>query len=231
VRIAQVDGLAGAAGATGVAVIIDVLRAFTVSAYALAGGAAECRLVTTLEEGLALQRQIPGSLVSAEIDGLPVPGVPISNSPAQLADHDLSGRVLIQRSSDGTLGVAAAGAADAVYACSLVVARATAEILRSLGPPLVTLVAMGTPRGHGEDSLCSRYLHGMLTGRPFDMTAERKAWRRSERGRLLAAGGGPGFPREDVELAFAVDRFDFAMPLERTPGSLRLRPEPAQASR
>jgi 2-phosphosulfolactate phosphatase len=214
-----------------VAVIIDVLRAFTVSAYALAAGATECRLVTTVEEAVALQRRIPGSLVSAELEGLPVPGVPISNSPTQLADHDLAGRVLIQRSSDGTLGVAAAGAADDVYACSLVVARATAEILRRLDPPVVTLVAMGTPRGHGEDRLCSGYVLGILTGSEFDLREELAAWRRSQRGRMLAACGGPGFPPEDVGLALQVDRFDFAMPVERTPGSLRVRSEPAQGSR
>jgi 2-phosphosulfolactate phosphatase len=230
-HVVEADGLPGAASARGVAVIIDVLRAFTVSAYALAAGASECRLVTTVEEALELQRLIPGSVVSAEIDGMPVAGVPISNSPSQVVTQDLRGRTLIQRSSDGTMGVAAAQSADAVYACSLVVARATAERLRRLDPPLVTVVAMGTPRGHWEDRLCGRYLQALVAGCDSDPTAELAAWRESERGLLLAAGGIPGFPPDDMELALQVDRFDFAMPVVRVAGSLSLRLEPDQGSR
>jgi 2-phosphosulfolactate phosphatase len=230
-RVAEADGLPGAAAARGVAVIIDVLRAFTVSAYALAAGATECRLVTTVQEALELQRRIPGSVVSAEVDGLPVAGVSISNSPSQVVRHELRGRTLIQRSSDGTLGVAAAQSAEAVYACSLVVAGATADRLRRLDPPLVTLVAMGTPRGHEEDRLCSRYLRELLAGCRADPAAELVTWRASERGRLLAAGATPGFPPEDVDFALQVDRFDFAMPVTRDAGSLSLRPQADQGSR
>ena len=65
-RVVHADGLEGARHATGLVVVIDVLRAFTVSACALSSGARECRLVGTVEEALALQERIPGSAVSAE---------------------------------------------------------------------------------------------------------------------------------------------------------------------
>jgi 2-phosphosulfolactate phosphatase len=229
-RIVEADGLPGAAAARGVAVIIDVLRAFTVSAYALAAGADECLLVTSVEEALDLQRRIPESVVSAEIDGLPVDGVPISNSPSQVMREGLRGRTLIQRSSDGTLGVAAARSADAVYASSLVVARATAERLLRQDPPLITLVAMGTPRGHEEDRICSRYLRALLEDCSPEAAVDLARWRGSEGARRLAAGGTPGFPPEDVELALRVDRFDFAMPVVREAALLSLRPDPIRAA-
>src|SRR5579859_2245326 len=121
VRIVHADGLAGAAAARGLVVVIDVLRAFTVSAYALAGGATECLLVATVEEAFAVSSRIPGSLLSAEVDGLPIPGIEISNSPTLLLRHDLAGRTLVQRTSAGTQGVAAATGADQLLAASLVV--------------------------------------------------------------------------------------------------------------
>ncbi|TMF02894.1 MAG: 2-phosphosulfolactate phosphatase, partial [Chloroflexi bacterium] len=62
----------------GVVVVIDVLRAFTVSAYALAGGARECLLVGTVDEARALAAATPGAIISAEVDTLPVAGIPIS---------------------------------------------------------------------------------------------------------------------------------------------------------
>lgn len=227
------DGLDGAAEARGVAVVIDVLRSFTVSAYALAGGAVECRLVTTVEEALELQGRLSGSVVCAEVDGLPVPGIPISNSPTLVREEDLRGRILIQRSSDGTPGVAAAAAgAEVVIACSLVVAGATARYLAAAAPELVTLVAMGTPRGHLEDRLCATYLRRLLRGDRPETAVLLERFDASPRRRGLAAGTVPGFPPSDVELALAVDRFHFAMPVTRDGDSLVLRAaQPDQGSR
>ena len=107
-RVVHATGVEGARHALGTVVVIDVLRSFTVSAYALAGGARECRLVRTVAEARALAEATPGSVVCAEEDALPVEGIPISNSPTMIRDADLKDRVLIQRSTAGTQAVAAA---------------------------------------------------------------------------------------------------------------------------
>src|SRR4030088_2359944 len=98
VEIVHALGIEGARQARGNVVVIDVLRSFTVSAYALAGGARECRLVSTIEEARALAATIPGAILCAEVDALPVEGIPISNSPTQIREVDLKDRVLVQRS-------------------------------------------------------------------------------------------------------------------------------------
>src|ERR1700681_403893 len=105
--INRLVGVDGARKARGLVIVIDVLRAFTVSAYALAGGARECLLVPTTAEARALHEKIPGSLISAEEGALPVPGIPISNSPTQIKSADLKDRVLVQRSSAGTMVMSA----------------------------------------------------------------------------------------------------------------------------
>src|SRR4030088_1241145 len=102
VEIVHALGIEGARQARGIAVVIDGLRSFTVSAYALAGGARECRLVTVTDEAVAMAAGIPGALISAEENGLPIPGIAISNSPTQIKAVELKGRVLVQRSSAGT---------------------------------------------------------------------------------------------------------------------------------
>src|SRR5205823_7400756 len=53
-RVRHGLGVEGARDATGIVVVIDVLRAFTVSAFALAGGARECLLVSTIDEAREL---------------------------------------------------------------------------------------------------------------------------------------------------------------------------------
>lgn len=221
VRIVHATGVDGAAHAVGVVVVIDVLRAFTVSAYALAGGARECRLVTTTDGARALAASEPGSVLCAEENTMPVPGVAISNSPTAIRETDLEGRVLVQRSSAGTQVVAAVHD-DAMYAGSLVVATATVRACLSRRPGAITLIASGD---FPEDHACARYMEMIARGRSV-RHEELDEWleplRRSERWRRVREGTWPGFPKTDLDLALSPDVFDFAMPVRRAAGYHRL---------
>ena len=222
-RVVHAGGLEGARAARGTVVVIDVLRAFTVSAYALAGGATECRLVGEVAEAEALAARLPGAVVSAEVDGLPVPGIAISNSPTMISRADLRGRVLVQRSSSGTqCMLAASAAADRLYAGSLVVASATARAVLAEDPELVTLVASGADRGHLEDRACADYLEALLCGGRAELEALLEPLRLSDRYRAFLAARWPGFPASDLELALAPDRFGFSMPVSKDGLGLRL---------
>lgn len=211
-------GIEGARQAQGTVVVIDVLRSFTVSAYALAGGARECRLVTTVEEARELAQNTPGAILCVEVGGLPVPGIAISNSPTQIQAMDLKGRIVVQRSSAGTPAVAAVES-DEVFVASFVVARATVHACMAKKPRTLTLVASGD---FPEDHACARYMEAIARGRQPDVEELLRPLRASERYRSLAAGEQPGFPPSDLDLALAPDRFDFAMPVEKEAGYLRL---------
>ena len=202
-------------------VVIDVFRAFTVSAYALADGATRCLLVKTVAEARALHASIPGSLLSVEMNGLPVPGIPVSNSPTAIAGCDLAGRVLVQRTSAGTQAVAAATGSGPIFAASLVVAKATVRKLLALGAAEATLVASGQP-DHLEDQACAHYIHGLLDGRQPDLESLLEPLKRSERYATLRSGAVPGFPASDISLALDADRFDFAMPVSAHEGHYEL---------
>jgi 2-phosphosulfolactate phosphatase len=138
-------------------------------------------------------------------------------------DAGLRGRTLVQRTSSGTQGVVAAAGAERLYACSLVVASATARAIAAADPELVTLVATGSDRGHPEDAACAAYVEAVLRGERPDLEALLAPLRATGRYRELATGRWPGFPASDVELSLAADRFDFAMPVERDARGLRLR--------
>jgi len=209
-------------------VVIDVLRAFTVTAYALGGAAVECRMAAGVEEALELSARIPGSVVSAEVEGLPVEGIPVSNSPTMVRDLDLRGRVLVQRTSSGTQGVLAAASAERLYAGSLVVAAATAGAIRAAAPELVTLVASGWDRGHPEDEACARYLESLILEKPADLEALLAPFRQTDRYHSFAAGEWPGLPPTDLELSLCPNVFDFAMPVSRNGLSVRITAEPPQ---
>ena len=97
--------LDGAREATGHAVIVDVFRAFTTAAFCVAAGAREVVLVADHEQALAMKREDPSLFLTGEIDGRPIPGFDVGNSPSAIEPLDLAGRRVVQRTSAGTQGV------------------------------------------------------------------------------------------------------------------------------
>jgi 2-phosphosulfolactate phosphatase len=218
-EIIHATGVEGARHARGLAVVIDVLRSFTVSAFALAGGALECRLVTTTDAARALVAATPRALICAEEEGLPVEGIAISNSPTQIRAVDLEGRVLVQRSSAGTPVAASVLEGVDIFAASFVVARATVQACLLRRPETLTLIASAD---YPEDHACARYMEALINGESPDLDSLLRPLKGSERYARLVSGVWPGFPPTDLELALAPDRFNFAMPVTREAGYLSL---------
>src|SRR6185295_6533333 len=153
-----VEGVEGARHATGVVVVIDVMRAFTTAAYAFAAGIDELDLVATVEEAVT----IPGFRMG-EVGGRLIPGFDHNNSPSQLRGRRLSGRAVL-RTGSGTQCVVAATKASEVWLGSLVVASATARALK--GRHEVTLVASGPPHEGEEDLACAEWMASLIQGTP-----------------------------------------------------------------
>jgi 2-phosphosulfolactate phosphatase len=215
VTVRRLSGIEGAREAVGTTVIIDVFRAFTTAAFCVAAGAREVALVADHTHALALKANDPDLFLTGEIGGRPIPGFDTGNSPSRIVDLDLRGRRVLQRTSAGTQGVAAAAGATEIVLGSLVIASATVRYLR--GRDAISLVAMGTAGGddHAEDEICAAYLEQLLLGAaPAAPTIS-----------LAAAEVWPDwFPRRDAELALEVDRFRFALPVTREDGLLIARP-------
>ncbi|MGI8562786.1 MAG: 2-phosphosulfolactate phosphatase [Candidatus Dormibacter sp.] len=214
-HIEHCGGIAGARSARGVVVVIDVLRAFTVTAVALDRGASECRLVGTVAEALTLARRIPTAVISAEEEGAPVTGIPISNSPTQMSEVEIAGRTLIQRTTSGVQAVLAAREAERILVTGLVTAAATSRWLQRSSPALITLLASGEDLDHPEDRACALYLESLLLGRKPDLPLLLGPLRASQRFADLRAGRSAGFPPSDLEVALEADRYAFAMPVQR----------------
>jgi 2-phosphosulfolactate phosphatase len=204
--------------ARGIVVVIDVLRAFTVAAYALAGGASRLWLVRTAEEAVTLRKRVPDALLAGEIDGRLIPGFDMNNSPSQMAAADVRGRVIIQRTGAGTQGAVGSVHATHLLACSLVNALATVEYVRNLaktsGLPVTLMTTESAERkDHIEDDICADYVEGLLRDRADARLALDDGIERllaSPRVAVFVEGDGD-FPAEDIPAAMAVDRFSFVM--------------------
>ena len=159
-----------AAEARGITIVIDVIRAFTVAANALAGGASRLWLVCTTDEAFALRAHEPGALLAGEIRGRLIPGFDFNNSPALMAKAHIAGRLLVQRTGAGTQGAVNAAHSRHLLMCSLVNAKATARYASALATETgehVTLLPTEKPNDAfplTEDDFCADYLEALITG-------------------------------------------------------------------
>jgi len=205
---------------TGLAVAIDVLRAFTTAGYLFAAGIERILLVSAVDEAFALRDRLPGSLILGEIDGIQVEGFDLGNSPSLLPPAGLAGKTIIQRTTAGTQGVVRAERAGPVLAAGLTNARATAAHIRRLDPPTVTFIQTGLfpLEGWGdEDVACADLIESYLNDVPLDLPAVAQRVRLSRSG-LHYDGTRPSFPPADLDLALRIDCFDFAMQVQKENG-------------
>ncbi len=216
----------GARRATGTVVIVDVLRAFTTAAVAFRRGAKRIVMVAEAGDALALRRRGVGDLVMGEVDGRRPEGFDFGNSPFEMSRADVRGKILIQSTRAGTVGIAAAKHATRIYAASFAVAGATARAIRRDKPSKVSIVAMGQDaiERSDEDDLCALYLRNLIEGRASDFAAARKLALVSKTAEKFRDPSRPWFHPKDLTLALTLDLADFAIRVRRRNGLLVAEP-------
>ncbi len=122
--------------------VIDVLRATTTIAVLLVRGAAEVRVVGSLQEA----REFEGDVLRAgEERGFRPEGFDLGNSPTEAAAAPVEGKRIVMATTNGTNALLAAAGRGAVFAASLVnlsaAAAAAAEYRRA------AILCAGTHRG------------------------------------------------------------------------------------
>lgn len=211
--------------ADGTVVVIDVLRAFSAAAVGFVGGAREIVLAGGLEEALALRREMPDARLLGEVGGLRSPGFDFPNSPARLAEADLSGRRLIQYTGAGTAAASRCARADSLFVASFVCAGATARTLQAIAPPAVTFVVSGSHCGWDgdEDAACADYVAALLTGETPNPGPYIERALASVPGRFLADVRHPEYEEGDLACCTAIDYAPFVMRVYRESGRLVVR--------
>jgi len=220
VQIDVLDHVAGAREARGIAVVIDVFRAFSVAAYAFDAGAARVLPVAEIEDAMALGRRFPGAVLAGERHARRLPGFDIGNSPTEVRAVGLRGKVLVHTTHAGTQGLVGATGADEVLTGAFVNISAVCRYIQRRAPERVSLVRMGHEARErcAEDDLYAECLRLMLLGQAAPLAEVRE--------RLRAAPSAVKFfdpacdwaPRDDFDYCTDVDRFDFVLKVKREAG-------------
>lgn len=138
--------------------MIDVLRASTTIATALANGAARVRPVTGIDEARTVAASLGNALLGGERGGVRIAGFDLGNSPLEYSRDRIAGRPLVITTTNGTAALAACRSAREVLVGAIVNSGAVAAAVRRLaaatGTNDVHLVCAGTDGApSGEDLL------------------------------------------------------------------------------
>ena len=210
----------GAETARGIAVIIDVFRAFTCAPLLFSLGIEKSILVSNPEEALALKAADENLMLIGEIEGIPIQGFDFGNSPGQLLRAKPSlfvDKTIVQRTSSGVQGVIAAlSAAEEVLLGSFNLARATASYISAKKPEYVSLVAMGWSLREKapEDEYCARYLAHLLGTGQYDHVAALREIIFHKSTRKFLKGDLGHLPAEDPIICLQRNVYDFVLRAE-----------------
>jgi len=217
VQIHSTDFVEGAAAARGVAIVIDVFRACSLQAHALAAGAQAILPIEGVDEARALKKAHPEWLLVGERHARRLPAFDCGNSPTEVLAAQPAGRTLIHTTHAGTQGLMAASrVASRVFTGAFVNLSATVAAVRALQPTEVTIIAMGHEARECclEDDLCREWLINALRGHPLpadDLAARLRVAPAAEKFFDPAADWAP---ETDFALCAAIDVVPFAVALE-----------------
>jgi 2-phosphosulfolactate phosphatase len=224
-KIRILEFIEGAKQADGVAVIIDVFRAFSVACYAFDAGASRVVTTASVEEAFELRKKYAVSVLAGERKEKRVEGFDIGNSPTEVLKTDLKGKTFIHTTSAGTQGLANAVKAEIILAASLVNAGAVSAYIKTLNPEVVSLVAMGYRANESadEDLLCAELIQSELLGKRFDITERISNLMNASGKRFFIPENIDFSPPTDFFLCTMVNRFDFALrSFKRNDGNIEL---------
>ncbi|MFH1127651.1 MAG: 2-phosphosulfolactate phosphatase [archaeon] len=158
----------GSKSATGIVVIIDVLRACTTIPILLKNGAQEIIPVSTLEE--AEEYESEGYILIGEGEhGHIHDTYHHNNSPSEIYAIDFTGKKVVLRTNNATQAILNAGKASDIILASFVNLTACAGYIKTHHIKDITLVPLGRLGKKGlEDELCAQAIKSVLEGKPFD---------------------------------------------------------------
>lgn len=215
----------GAKQATGLTIIIDVFRAFTVECYAYAAGAEKIIPVGDINLAYKLKEENPDYLLVGERKEKKPEGFDCGNSPSEILKFDLKGKTIVHTTSAGTQGMVNAVNADEVLSGSFVNAGAITEYIRKKQPKDVSLVGMGYSAKYPveEDVACAEYIANALQNRANDHDAIRKHLRETSGSRFFIKEKQHFAPEIDFDLCLNFNKFPFVLKRYIEDGQMVLR--------
>ena len=203
----------GAKRATGLAVIIDVFRAFSTACYMINNGAIKIIPVGDIQIAYQLKKRNPDFLLAGERGSRIQPGFNYGNSPSMIEYVNFENQTVIQTTSAGTQGIVNAFQAEEVITGSFVNANSIIDYIRLRKSEQVSLVCMGISglEKGDEDYLCAKYIKDSLENRFTDFKQIKEKLKFSPCATNFFDTTQDWIPERDFDLCLSLNRFNFIL--------------------
>jgi 2-phosphosulfolactate phosphatase len=212
-KIEILEFVDGARKATGLTVIIDVFRAFSVECYAFDSGASRIIATSSANDALILKDKYKNSVLVGEREEKKIIGFDFGNSPTEIIKANLTGKTVIHTTTAGTNGLVNATCSDLVITGSIVNSGAIIRYIKTVNPEHVSLVAMGfrATISAEEDLLCAEIIQDGLRNEKgaFDKRISDLQFNSGKR--FFEADNIQNSPPTDFFLCTMRDRFNFVL--------------------
>lgn len=204
--------------ATGLAIIIDVFRAFTVEPYLINNGVEKLIPVGDKEIAYNLKEKNSEYILIGERNGIKLPEFDYGNSPSQIKNIDFSQKTVIHTTSCGTQGIINAQNADEIITGSLVNAKAIVKYIEENNFEDISIVSMCRPHEFptDEDELCAKYLKSLLENTELENLEEEIEKLKLTNGKkFFDKDNQEVFPKEDFFLCVELNKFNFVLKVKK----------------
>ena len=204
--------------ATGLAVIIDVFRAFTVEPYLINNGAKKLVPVGDMQIAYDYKEKDNNYILIGERNGIILPGFDYGNSPSQIENIDFSEKTIIHTTSCGTQGIVNAINAKEIITGSLVNAQAIVRYIFENKIDEISLVALSRPGEHpsDEDLLCAKYIKSLLENKTISNLEEEIEKLKTTSGyKFFNKLKQKDFPERDFYLCTEINKFNFVLKVKK----------------
>ena len=203
-----------------VAVVVDVLRATSTIAQALASGYRRVLCCAEIEEARALRASLEEGVLAGERRAEAIPGFDLGNSPADFVEP--RAETLVMTTTNGTRAIVTAAAnAEHVFAGSLLNLDAVVAAALAAGGDAEVVCAGVDGRFTIDDAYCAGRIVQLLDAERSDSAkaaeAIARAWPDAHEGLLARTYGPPGL-EEDIAFCAQVSVLDVVPRLSRMVG-------------
>lgn len=194
-------------------IVIDVIRAFTVSHLAFLRGVREIFLVNSVEEAWSLKRSNPDYLLAGEIGGLAIENFELDNSPYTFSQTNLANQTVVQKTSNGVKATLLALNAELILVTGLSNAINTAMYAKhwAARKPGCIVNVIASHAGDDDDLACAEYLRDLMLGNSPDILNTQSRIRVSRPARKFFDPAQPDFDLRDMDFCNREVECDFVM--------------------
>ena len=208
---------ADAAGAP-VGIVVDVLRATSAIAQALASGYARVYCTGEIDEARALRERLGEGLLGGERSAVKIEGFDVGASPREFLGEPRANAVIFSTTNGTRAIVETAALSEEVLLGSLLNLEAVATAARERGEDVTVVCAGFQGQFALDDAYCAGRIVQLLNGEPSDSAkaaeAIARAWPDAHEALLARTYGPPGL-EEDIAFCARVGILDVVPRLSR----------------